>query len=74
MLQAAERSSRLYARPEAIAHYFQALELMERISRTVERHRDHMDVVLSLGKLPRFFRDANEQKKGLRHLDEARCR
>jgi hypothetical protein len=47
---------------------------MERISRTVERHRDHMDVVLSLGKLPGFFRDANEQKKGLRHLDEVRCR
>ena len=70
-LQAAERASKLYARSEAIAHYWQALELMERISRTVERRRTHMGVVLSLGKLPGSFRDANEVKEGFRHIDEA---
>ncbi|CAB1074081.1 Adenylate cyclase (EC / Guanylate cyclase (EC [Olavius algarvensis Delta 1 endosymbiont] len=54
-LQAAERASKFYAHPEAIAHFWQALALMERITRTAERRRTHMEVVLSLGKLPGSF-------------------
>jgi class 3 adenylate cyclase/tetratricopeptide (TPR) repeat protein len=70
-LQAAERASKLYARPEAIAHYWQALELLERVPHTVEQRRTHMDVVLSLFRQPGSFRDADEQKEGLRHIDKA---
>ena len=70
-LQAAERASKLYARPEAIAHYWQALELMERVPQMVEQRHTHMDVVLSLVKQPGSFRNADERKEGLRHIDKA---
>ena len=36
-LEAAERAQKLFARPEAINHYWQALELMERLPHTPER-------------------------------------
>lgn len=70
-LQAAERASKLYARPEAIAHYWQALELLERVPQTLEQRHTHMDVVLALVKQPGSFRDADEQKRGSRHIDKA---
>jgi class 3 adenylate cyclase/tetratricopeptide (TPR) repeat protein len=70
-LQAAERASKLYARPEAIDHYWQALKLLERVPQTAEQHHTHMDVILALVKLPGSFRDADEQKEGLRHIDKA---
>ena len=40
-LEAAERARKLYARPEAISHYWQALELLERLPHTSERSRVH---------------------------------
>jgi class 3 adenylate cyclase/tetratricopeptide (TPR) repeat protein len=70
-LQAAERARKLYAQPEALAHYWQALELLDQLPRTVERRRIHIDVILSLSQLTVWFRDAAEQKEALRHIEEA---
>ncbi|MFQ5946820.1 MAG: AAA family ATPase, partial [Anaerolineae bacterium] len=70
-LQAAERARRLYAQPEAIAHYWQALELLGRLPETVERRRTHIEVVLSLVRLPGWMKDAAGFTEGLRHVDEA---
>ena len=68
-LEAAERAKNLYARPEAISHYWQALELLEHLPRTAERGRTHIDVVLSLARLPGWITNAARQKEGLRHID-----
>lgn len=70
-IEAAERARKLYARPEAITHYWQALKLLERLPQVVERRRTHIDVVLSLVQLPGWMRDAAGQKEGFRHIDEA---
>jgi tetratricopeptide (TPR) repeat protein len=70
-LEAAERARKLYAQPEAVAHYWQALELLEHLPRTVERGRTHIDVVLSLVRLSVWVDFAFGQKGGLRHIDEA---
>jgi class 3 adenylate cyclase/tetratricopeptide (TPR) repeat protein len=70
-LEAAERARKLYARPEAVTHYWQALELLEHIPRTGERGRTHIDVVLSLVRLPGWRRDAAGQTEVFRHVDEA---
>ena len=43
-LEAAERARTLFARPEAINHYWQALDLLERLPHTSERSRVHCDV------------------------------
>jgi len=56
-LEAAERARKLYARPEAISHYWQALDLLEKLPRTVERRHVHIDAVLSLVQLPGWMRD-----------------
>jgi class 3 adenylate cyclase len=68
-LEAAERARNLYAQPEAISHYWQALELLEHLPRTVERGRTHIDVVLRLIRL--WITSGAGGKKGLRHIDEA---
>ena len=47
-LEAAERARKLFARPEAINHYWQALELIERLPHTPELDRVHCNVILSL--------------------------
>ena len=47
-LEAAERARTLFARPEAINHYWQALELIERLPHTPELDRVHCNVILSL--------------------------
>ena len=38
----------VFARPEAINHYWQALELIERLPHTPELDRVHCNVILSL--------------------------
>ena len=43
-LNAARAGGALYARPEAISRYWQALELFERLPGNVERNRVHADV------------------------------
>ncbi len=70
-LEAAERAHKLYARPEAIAHFWQALELIERLPTTADRRRMHAAVVLSLIRLPGWARDEAGRKAGFGHIDEA---
>jgi len=72
-LEAAERAKNLYAQPEAISHYWQALELLEHLPRTVERARTHINVVLSLVRLPASLIAGivGGMEGLLRHIDEA---
>jgi class 3 adenylate cyclase len=70
-LEAAERARKLYAQPEAATHYWHALELLEHLPRTAERGRTHIDVVLSLARLPGWSTSGAGQKEGLRHIDVA---
>ncbi len=70
-LQAAEQAGKLYARPEAIRHYWQALNLFERLPGNAERNRVHADVVLSLIFLPGCMPDEAAQARMLRHIDRA---
>jgi class 3 adenylate cyclase/tetratricopeptide (TPR) repeat protein len=73
-LEAAERAKNLYAQPEAISHYLQALELLEHFPRTVERANTHINVVLSLVRLPASLIAGivGGMEEGLlRHIDEA---
>ena len=70
-LEAAERAQKLFARPEAINHYWQALELMERLPHTPERGRVHCDVILSLARLPGSMRDDEAEARLFRHVDQA---
>ena len=70
-LEAADRAMKLYARPEAIAHYWQALELLDRLPVTAERNRLRIDAVLSLVDLPGWRRNDRERTAGFEHLDRA---
>jgi tetratricopeptide (TPR) repeat protein len=68
------RSSDLarFARPEAISHYWQALDLLERLPRTSERSCLHCDVLVSMYQLPGWRRaDDVSEAQFLRHLDRA---
>jgi class 3 adenylate cyclase/tetratricopeptide (TPR) repeat protein len=71
-IEAARRAQALYARPEAIAHYWQALTLLERLPPTAERTRTYADVVLALETLPGWRRTEREREDGFRHLERAR--
>ncbi|HMH52117.1 MAG TPA: AAA family ATPase, partial [Candidatus Acidoferrum sp.] len=68
---AADRARRLYARPEAIKLFWQAVELFERLPRTPERSRVHIDVILGLVSLPGWMLDEARRKEGLRQIDVA---
>jgi tetratricopeptide (TPR) repeat protein len=70
-LRAADRARQLYARPEAIAHYWQALELMERLPTTPERQRMHAETVLALVRIPGYFRDAASREAAIQHMDQS---
>jgi class 3 adenylate cyclase/tetratricopeptide (TPR) repeat protein len=70
-LEAAERARRFLARPEAINHYWQALELIERLPHTPELDRVHCDVILSLVSLPGWVRDEQAETRLFRHVEEA---
>jgi class 3 adenylate cyclase/tetratricopeptide (TPR) repeat protein len=69
-LRAAERARGLYARPEAIAHYWQALELLRRLPETPERSLTHAETVLDLMFIPGWVRDAADREAGLDHLNQ----
>jgi class 3 adenylate cyclase/tetratricopeptide (TPR) repeat protein len=68
---AAERARQLYARPEAIALYWQAVELLDRLPRTQERSRLHIDVVLGLVAIPGWMLDEARRQEGLRQIEAA---
>jgi tetratricopeptide (TPR) repeat protein len=70
-VEAARRAQALFARPEAIAHYWQALSLLDRLPPTTERTRTHIDVILALEVLPGSWRNEREREDGLRHLERA---
>ena len=70
-LQAAERAGGLAVRPEAIGHYWQALELLERLSPTPERRRTHLKLVLALLQLPGWMRGPADIDRGREHLESA---
>ena len=70
-LEAAERARTLFARPEAINHYWQALELIERTPHTPELDRVHCNVILSLIYLPGWVRDDQAETRLFRHVEEA---
>jgi class 3 adenylate cyclase/tetratricopeptide (TPR) repeat protein len=69
--EAAERARTLYARPEAIAHYWQALDLVARLPTTPDRERIHIDTVLALAREPGWRRNPAEHAAGLQHLERA---
>jgi predicted ATPase len=70
-LKAADRASTLYARTEAINHYWQALDLFGRLPENAERNRIHAGVVLSTIWLPGSMRDDAARARLLRHVDRA---
>ncbi len=70
-LEAAEQAAKLYARPEAISHYWQALDLLDRLPGNVERNRIHADVILSITPLVGWMRDGTAKERMLRHVDRA---
>src|SRR5262249_51698932 len=56
-LAAAERASALYARTEAFNHYWQALDLFERLPENSDRNQIHAQVLLSTMSSAGFVRD-----------------
>jgi hypothetical protein len=70
-IEAAKRAETLYARPEAISRYWQALDLLERLPGNIERNRVHADVILALASLPGFMQDDVALSRMLRHADRA---
>jgi tetratricopeptide (TPR) repeat protein len=71
-LQAAARADSLYARPEAIRHYWRALDLLPALSVTPERRRTFVEAVLALVQLPGFAKNESERQRVLGLLEEAR--
>ena len=70
-VRAAQHAQKLFARPEAINHYWQALELMERLPNTPERCPIHCDIIMSLFSLQGSIRDKEAEARLLRHVDLA---
>src|SRR5262245_58601666 len=70
-VEAARRAEALYARPEAIAHYWQAIALLDRLPPTAERARTHADVMVALERQPGWRRTGREREDGFRHLERA---
>jgi class 3 adenylate cyclase/tetratricopeptide (TPR) repeat protein len=70
-LQAAERARTLYARPDAIKHYWQALGLLDRLADSLDRRRTRVDVALELFRLPGFARTPVEWEETFRQFDTA---
>jgi class 3 adenylate cyclase/tetratricopeptide (TPR) repeat protein len=69
-LRAAEQAGRIYACPEAINHYWQALSLLEQMPQAAKRIRTHAGTILSLVCLPGWVRDEAGKARMLRHLDQ----
>jgi tetratricopeptide (TPR) repeat protein len=70
--QAADRAQRLHARPEAVALYWQALGLLDRLPQTTERSRLHIDMTLGLVMRPGWARDESQVREGRRHIETAK--
>jgi tetratricopeptide (TPR) repeat protein len=70
-LEAAERALKLNACPEAVTHYWQVLDLLERLPPTLERSRIRTDIIVSLLPLPGWRRNEPGEATMLRHIDLA---
>jgi class 3 adenylate cyclase/tetratricopeptide (TPR) repeat protein len=70
-LKAAERARALYARPEAVGHHWQALDLLARLPDAPAHRRVQVEVVTQLLALPGWARSQPERERGLRLLAEA---
>jgi tetratricopeptide (TPR) repeat protein len=71
LLEAAERARTLYARPEAIAHYWQTLDVLDRLPPTPDRERVYIDTLVALAGQPGWRRNPAEQAAALQHLERA---
>ena len=71
-LQTAARADSLYARPEAIRHYWRALDLLPALPVTPERRRTFVTTVMALAQLPGFAKNESERQRFLGLLEEAR--
>jgi class 3 adenylate cyclase/tetratricopeptide (TPR) repeat protein len=70
-VRAAAHARALYARPEAIGHHWQALDLLGRLPQSSARRRTYVEVVGHLVGLPGFARNETERQKAVEHLGEA---
>jgi len=70
-LEAAKEAARVYARPEAINRYWQALDLLQGLPHTPDRNQVHVETICALIGLPGWARDEAAKNLMLRHLDEA---
>jgi class 3 adenylate cyclase/tetratricopeptide (TPR) repeat protein len=70
-VEAAKRAEGLFARPEAISRYWQAVDVLERLPANAERARIHADVVLALAMLPGSLADEAAVSRVLQHVDRA---
>ena len=70
-LEAADSAMALYAGTEAITHYWQALDLFERLPEDSDQSRVHARVLLSSMFLPGFMRDDAARARLMRHVDRA---
>lgn len=70
-LEAAHQAEKLLSRPEAIRHYWQALELIERLPRTEGLNRVQCDVILTAVWLPGWLGNEGAEARFFRHVDEA---
>jgi len=68
---AAKRADDLYARPEAISRYWQALEVLERLPANAKHGRIHADVSLALAILPGSLADDAAVFRVLQHVSRA---
>jgi class 3 adenylate cyclase/tetratricopeptide (TPR) repeat protein len=69
-LRAGERARALHALPEAVAHHWRALRLLERFATTPERRRQRGSVVMDLVQLPSWAKTREDLETGLRYLRE----
>jgi tetratricopeptide (TPR) repeat protein len=70
-LEAAKEAGRVHARPEAINRYWQALDLIQELPSTPERHRVRVETIRSLMDLPAWARDGSGKAKMVGHIDQA---
>jgi class 3 adenylate cyclase/tetratricopeptide (TPR) repeat protein len=70
-LRAAARARALYARPEAVAHHWRAVDLLHRLPVTPARRVMLVETVERLVRLPAWFRTGAERERGLKLLEDA---
>lgn len=72
-IKAAERAANLHAQWEAVAQYWAALELLDRLPETLETCLRHVDTVVAIIRVREgsFWQTEEERRLAQRHLDKA---